>query len=262
MFGCGSKSNNPIKKPSKQVESKHKLDFTAIGYIDSFPVFNDYEKKELLISKETGKLEFLMNYPKSYFPVFICNDGIIYRKNDSIIIHYQNGLSKSLFLKEGIFFISGFNDLSKFVVVNKLSEIVLIDLNANKITNSHIIATDFIYLISDVLLFGVYHENDDAMKVYKTKLDELEENKIVLVTENISGDPWILTPNGKYIVCDDPDYKLAIYNIATKSFQNVDLGIPLEEITYSLTCSYYSYQEKAIVFYNPHTFEVKIIKPE
>ena len=240
---------------TEKVSLPDNMSLNFIGYLNSYPVFNNSETYELYLSKVTGKLELYQKYKESLLPKYINNSGIVYFNvdNNDLIVKYFNKTERTVNLGDYIIYLTGNENLDKIYFEDMEGFLNKLDVESGKIQKSNIKGSLPYYSKDEIYFASSIDENEPGLNIFKT---DLNLNTKQLVLKNVLGDPWVLAKD-KYIICypEIKNEKLSIYNLETSKYQEVQ-GENLE------TWSYYSYQDEAIIFYDPSTFKIKIIKPE
>ena len=222
-----------------------------VGYINNYPVFNEYNEKKVYILKDT--IEEFFDYPKTYSLRAIKNNFRCYtentKKETSILLFSDNKEEKYLF-EENISFVVLSKDGTIFFT-DKSGEIKCIIDNEIKTTGFQGYCIDIV----DSFLYYSYihdpeilHANAD---IFEVNIKALEyPHKLI---DNVAGEATVIIPK-KYIydvMLMDGGFKPIIYNVEKGIYKLIskDKGFP--------EGPFYSYQEDALIFYNAETLEFR-----
>lgn len=258
FFNCQGNSNQQKSKNiniNQNIISKNELPknlyLLFIGYKDNYPVFKNAEGNELYLSEEIGKLTLIKNIEKDQKPHFINDKVLIVSKENNILLIFSDGTIDKINTEGKVNFVTSNAELSKLVFLNENWELELIDLKDNSRTNTNIYCT-----LPQLINNNLYYLNPVEEKIYKTDINYFS-NTSILYKNVLEESSLIITPDEKYIVCmgyhPTKGLKYTIINIETQKviFPEIESGYE----------HYYSYQEKAIVYFNPYNFDTKVIKP-
>lgn len=250
-----NKNQNKIEIKSIILDEDAYLEF--IGYYQNYPVFKNYSTDELYISKRAGIFNLLLKYKNNQNPLFVNNRAIVFTKdNDLIIKHLSNDEERVISLPNEAIMLTSNDDVNTIVYCDVDQNIKRLDVQSKEIVDLGI-KGNYPVIIKNKLYYSQL-ENKALDDTYENiyVYDLVNPSSPSLVLNKIMGDPWIITPDEKFVICNK--YKegkgltVCYINLITKEITFLD------SLDNSTMC-YYSYQEDLMVFYDPSNpnFRVK-----
>jgi hypothetical protein len=225
--------------------------YSHIGYYRKYPVFKGWIAKEkIYISRETGKLEVFRELPEGLTPSFINDSLIILLEEESIHLLFFNGRKDTLEVGTQVIRAIANPTASKVLISPRKGKLVLLDLGDGSRKSMGFNAGYSFQLVGDTLYY-FWGEGVSRVNI------NLPGESIEVANQVWGENSMIITPNQKFLMCDalhpTDGLRPAIVEVETGATQFPDVYRHAEH--------YYSYQENAVVFYHPNTFEVWVVKP-
>jgi hypothetical protein len=220
-----------------------------IGYYMNYPVFSG-SKGKVFISKETGKLHLFRELLEGQTASFINDSVFILLEEENIFLLFHNGKVETL--KEGsrVVKVIANSEMTKLIITTFRENTKIIDLITHSVLDLNLGVIYIYQLIGDTIY---YRWGSKILKANINRPGYSEE-----VSNKVVGElSMIITPDQKYLM----GYGYHSTHGLCPTIVNVETGVTRFPDVYPHAEHYYSYQENAVVFYHPNTFEVWVVKP-